>query len=170
MFDPACKGSSSPAYRPGMLPQLNLTAKGDLAEMRVASDLLSRGYRIAFPFGEDFYFDLILIAGKSLLRVQVKHAESDGAVIPLRCSSHSLTNGKIRRTKHYTAETIDLLAVYDRGTDSCYYLPATNLGTGRSLLHLRLVPAKNGQRIGTRLARDYRDPARAIKALSKAVA
>jgi hypothetical protein len=150
------------------LAQLNLKAKGDLAEIRVTADLLSRGYRIAFPFGEDFDFDLVLVAGKSLLRVQVKYAASDGAVIPLRCTSHSLTNGKVRRTKHYTAETIDLLAVYDRGTDSCYYLPATDLGTGRSLLHLRLAPAKNGQRIGTRLAHDYRDPDRAIEAASAA--
>lgn len=38
---------------------------------------------------------------------------ADGAVINVRCRSHSLTNGKVIRIKHYTAETIDLLAVYD---------------------------------------------------------
>ena len=79
-------------------------------------------------------------------------------MIGVRCRSHSLTKGKIRRTKHYTVETIDLLAVYDVTSDRCYYLPASELGTGRSTLHLRLKPAKSGQRIGTRPAENYLEP------------
>jgi hypothetical protein len=138
--------------------RLNLKAKGDLAEMMVAVDLLRRGHKVAIPYGEDCDFDLVLIRGSQLERVQVKHARSDGAVIDVRCHSHSLTNGKIRRTKHYTAETIDLLAVYDATSDRCYYVPAKELGTGRSTLCLRLTPARNGQRLGTRPAEDYLDP------------
>jgi len=41
---------------------LNLKAKGDLAELRIATDLRRRGHGVAFPFGEDHDFDLILIA------------------------------------------------------------------------------------------------------------
>jgi hypothetical protein len=88
---------------------LNLKAKGDLAELMVAVDLLRRGHKIAIPYGEDCDFDLVLIRDNRLERVQVKHARSDGAVINVRCS-HFLTSGKIRRTKHYAAEIIDLLA------------------------------------------------------------
>lgn len=139
-------------------PQLNLKGKGDLAELMVASDLLRRGHRIAIPYGEDCDFDLILIRSDRLERVQVKYARSDGAVVNVRCFSHSLTNGKIRRTKRYTARTIDLLAVYDATTDRCYYVPASELGAGRASIFLRLTPAKNGQRLGTRPAEDYLDP------------
>src|SRR6478672_9588344 len=89
---------------------LNLKGKGDLAELMVAGDLLRRGHKIAIPYGEDCDFDLILIRGEQLERVQVKYAKSDGSVICARCRSHSLTKGKIRKTKHYTAATIDLLA------------------------------------------------------------
>jgi hypothetical protein len=137
---------------------LNLKAKGDLAELTVAVDLLRRGYKIAIPYGEDCDFDLILIREDRLERVQVKHTRSDGRVVGVRCRSHSLTNGKIRRTKHYTAETIDLLAVYDATSDRCYYVPASELGSGRSILHLRLEPARNGQLAGTRPAERYLDP------------
>lgn len=87
--------------------------------MKIAADLLRRGHRIAFPFGEDWDYDLILCRGECLERVQVKHARSDGHVIEVKCCSHSLTNGRVRRTKHYTSETIDLLAVYDPETDRC---------------------------------------------------
>ena len=124
----------------------------------VATDLMRRGHKIAIPYGEDCDFDLVLIRGDRLERVQVKHTRSDGSVINVRCRSHSLTNGKIRRVKHYTAKTIDLLAVYDVTSDCCYYLPAAELGTGRLTLNLRLKPAKNGQRIGTRPAENYLDP------------
>jgi PD-(D/E)XK nuclease superfamily protein len=135
-----------------------LKRKGDLAELKVAADLLDRGCHISFPYGEDCDYDLIADKEGVLHRIQVKYTESDGEVIGLRCRSHSLTNGKIRRTKQYTAKTIDWLVVYDRTSNRCYYLPASDLGAGRSILHLRLTPARNGQRSGVRHAGDYLDP------------
>jgi hypothetical protein len=132
-------------------------AKGDFAELKVACDLTSRGFKVAIPFGEDWDYDLIVERAGTLERVQVKYSEGGGAVIPVKCYSHSLTNGKVRATKHYTAETIDWLAVYCRTTNSCYYLPASELENGRSTLHLRLTPTKNGQRDRIRFAGDYED-------------
>ena len=134
-----------------------LKTKGDTAEMMVAADLVKRGYRIAFPFGEDADYDLIVERGERLERVQVKYTESRDGVVPIRCRSYSLTNGRVRQTKRYTARMIEWLAVYDRVTDRCYYVPAVELGDGRSLLHLRLGPALNGQRRGINWARDYLD-------------
>jgi hypothetical protein len=134
---------------------LNRKGKGDLAELKVACDLVSRGYKVAFPYGEDWDYDLIVGRGDALERVQVKHARSDGAVVPVRCGSHSLTNGKVRATKRYTAEMIDWLAVYDATTQRCFYIPATALGSGRSSLYLRLCPTRNGQVSGTHPASRY---------------
>lgn len=134
-----------------------LKKKGDLAELNVASDILARGYRIAFPYGEDCDYDLIADTGGELHRIQIKYVQSDGAVLEVQCSSHSLTNGKIRRTKHYTARTINWIAAYDRATDRCFYVPAVELGVGRSSITLRLAPARNGQRAGINLAENYED-------------
>jgi Holliday junction resolvase-like predicted endonuclease len=132
--------------------------KGDLAELMVAADLRRKGYKVAFPFGEDWDYDLIVEREGSLERVQVKYSESDGAVLAVRCRSHSLTNGKVKRVKHYTAAMIDWLAVYDQSTDRCFYVPAKELGTaGRSIMHLRLAPAINGQRAGINFAERYLD-------------
>jgi hypothetical protein len=113
--------------------------------------------QIALPYGEDWNFDLILLRNGNLERVQVKHSASRDGVLPVRCGSHSLTNGKVRRTKRYTAETIDWLAIYDGTTDRCFYIKASELGSGKSLLHLRLTPAQNGQSVGIRHAHDYLD-------------
>jgi PD-(D/E)XK nuclease superfamily protein len=132
--------------------------KGDLAELKVAAHLLELGYRIAIPYGEDWDYDLILIRGDAFERVQVKHATSDGRVIDVRCSSQSLTNGKVKRTKRYTSALVDWIAVYDATTSSCHYVPAEMLGTGRRHFSLRLVPAMNGQRLRIHNAADFRIP------------
>ena len=47
-----------------------LKKKGDLAELKVATDLLERGYGVAIPFGEDSDFDLIAYRDDELHRVR----------------------------------------------------------------------------------------------------
>jgi hypothetical protein len=61
-------------------------------------------------------------------------------------------------TKRYTADTIDWIAVFDATTDQCFYVPAAELGDGRSELSLRLVPARNNQRLRVRMADRYLVP------------
>jgi hypothetical protein len=136
-----------------------LKQKGDLAELRVAADLIARGCRLSIPFGEDSDYDLVADYEGRLHRVQVKYSKSDGRVVVVRCRSHSLTKGKIRQTKVYTSATVDWLAVYEPMTDRCYYVPSWMLGRGGlSDLRLRLVPALNGQSLRIRRAEDYLDP------------
>lgn len=132
-----------------------LKAKGDLAELMVAADLRRRGFKIAIPYGEDWDFDLIVCRDDRLERVQVKYSASRDGVLPVRCQSASLTNGRVRAIKRYTSAVIDWLAVYDATTGRCFYIPATALGPGRSLIHLRLDPARNGQRRGIWWAEDF---------------
>ena len=100
--------------------------------------------------------DLILIRGRACDRVQVKYARSDGRTLVVRCRTQSLTGGRVRRTTRYTADTIDLLAVYDATQDRCYHIPGSEIATGMSVMTLRLSPARNGQRAGTRDADAYR--------------
>jgi hypothetical protein len=135
-----------------------LKAKGDLAELKVAADLAGRGCCISIPFGEDCDYDLIADYKGRLHRVQGKYTQSNGRVIPIRCFSQSLTNGKVRATKMYTAATVDWIAVYDGTTERCFYCPSRELGEGRRQISLRLAPARNNQRIGVRDAEAYADP------------
>ena len=137
----------------------SLKKKGDLAELKVATDLLARGCRLSLPYGEDHDYDLVADYEGRLHRVQVKYTQSDGRVIFVKCFSHSLTAGRIRSTKHYTPATVDWIAAYDLTTDRCYYVPSWVLGAeGRSGVYLRLVPSLNGQSRRIRFAEDYLDP------------
>jgi hypothetical protein len=133
----------------------SLKAKGDLAEVIVAADLVRRGYKVAIPYGEDWDYDLIVCRGLALERMQVKYTHSNGEVMVVRCNSHSLTNGKIRATKLYTPEMIDWLAIYDASSDRCYYIPAAELGEGRYVLHVRLRWPTSNRRKDIHHASDY---------------
>ncbi|MCW2979678.1 MAG: uncharacterized protein JWO14_1405 [Solirubrobacterales bacterium] len=133
--------------------------KGDRAELEVAADLVARGCELSIPFGEDSSYDLVADYEGRLHRVQVKYAMSDGRVVIVRCRSHSLTKGKIRRTKIYTAAMVDWIAVFDATTERCYYVPSWMLGAeGRSTFYLRLASSLNGQSRLIRRAEDYVDP------------
>ena len=87
--------------------------------------------------------------------MQVKYVRSDGCVILVRPRSSSITNGKVRAIKYYTAATIDWLAAWDATLDRCFYVPASELGTGMNHLTLRLRPTRNNQIRGIRLAERY---------------
>ena len=130
-------------------------AKGDLAEAMVFADLIARGYKVALPYGEDWDYDLVVCRTGPLERMQVKYTESDAQHIEVKCFSASLTNGRVRKVKRYTAATVDWIAVYDRTSSCCYYVPSSLFATGRTYLHLRLTSPRNGQRKGIRMAADF---------------
>jgi hypothetical protein len=134
----------------------DLERKGDLAELRVAADLIQRGHRIAIPYGEDCDDDLVVDRDGHLERVQVKHVRSDGEVVVVKCLSHSLTAGRVRAVKRYTAATVDWIAVWDATTDRCFYFHSSDFD-GRSTVQLRLAPARNGQMARVRWAEHYLD-------------
>jgi hypothetical protein len=131
-----------------------LKQKGDLAELMVAADLRRRGYKISIPFGEDCDYDLVVERHGRLERVQVKHAASDGSIVLVRCRSYSLTKGKVRATKHYTAAIVDWIAVWESRSGIVYYVPSS-VFDGFSDLTLRLAPTRNNQSLRIRHAADF---------------
>ena len=48
--------------------ELSRKAKGDLAELMIATDQLRRGHKVAFPYGEDWDYDLIVCRRTALER------------------------------------------------------------------------------------------------------
>ncbi len=133
---------------------MDTKTKGDLAELLVAGDLMRQGFKVAFPFGDDWKFDLLASKdGIDFLRLQVKYVTPKNGVLTLRAVSTTIkANREITRNK-YTAEQIDYLVALDSTTGVCYYIPSSELGG--VTFNLRLIPAKNNQKDGVRWASDY---------------
>src|SRR5436190_11647603 len=118
--------------------------KGQIALLKVQIEAARKGAVACLPTTPARY-DVVLDYQGHLHRAQVKYAagksqRSQGAVrVDLR-----------RRKKCYTAAEIDVLLVYVPQIDRvCWF--DREVFENRSLLHLRMTPAKNGQANGCRM-------------------
>lgn len=130
--------------------------KSNVGELAVAADLAKKGYRVALPFGEYGDWDLVFERPTGELeRVQVKYTESDGKVVKVRGRCHSVTAGRVGKTKMYDCSMVEWIAVYDKTTDAVYYVDPSELGSSGEV-QLRLVPPANGMTKGIRWAHEYK--------------
>jgi PD-(D/E)XK endonuclease len=134
--------------------ELTPTEKGAIAEAKIYAAAVEAGIVVAQPFTEGRRYDLIFDVGPRLLRVQCKWAPRQGDVIVLRTiTSRCTPSGYVRTT--YAATEVDGIAAYCPELDECFYVPIEDLA-GKTVAHLRLAPARNGQLAGVTMARDHR--------------
>jgi prevent-host-death family protein len=128
--------------------------KGNVAELKIAAEAAALGIDVLRPMTEHCRYDLVFELGGELKRVQCKTAPRHGEVVVVRFLSNRRGPSGYIRTK-YTAEEIDAVAAYCPELDECFYIPIEVIeGTGT--MHLRLGPARNGQRAGLNFAAEFR--------------
>jgi hypothetical protein len=132
----------------------NTKAIGDISEAMVIAELVSRGFLVSIPFGENHRYDLIADDGKRLLRIQVKTGRLRGDVIAFSCSSSHYHRRQApgESTRPYFGQ-IEYLAVFCPGNGKVYLLPDSELVATRG--HLRINPARNRQERNVRWASEY---------------
>jgi Holliday junction resolvase-like predicted endonuclease len=128
--------------------------KGELAEAKILSDLISRGYKVFIAIGHSGPIDLVVERSQTLEKVQVKYCESGGNIV----RAHAYHNNRNKGVKKYTKCDIDWLAVYDKTTDTCYYIPAEELENGKRSFKLRVNTSSNykNNQYETHFAKDYK--------------
>jgi hypothetical protein len=134
---------------------LTTNQKGAIAETQIAAAATQLGIPVLRPIVEHGRYDLAFEVNSRLLRVQCKWGrldEAGGVVIVALQTSRFTPSGYVRTS--YTAEEVDLFAVYCGELDRCYVLPVA-LTAGRRAMHLRLTPPRNGQRACIQLASDF---------------
>lgn len=129
------------------------TARGDLAELEITAALVRSGRRVLRPLSSASRYDLVVDDGDGrFLRIQCKTGiVRQGAVVFRACS----VSGHRTRGIAYHGE-IDAFGVYCEAIDAVYLVPMEVIPTNRQRVHLRLEPARNGQRQRTRSADDFR--------------
>ena len=133
----------------------NPNDKGNVAEAAIAFAAVRLGIPVFKPVAEHGRTDLVLEIADRLQRVQCKwgRLSKDRATVAVQVSGCRLTlRGYIRST--YAASEVDLVGVYCGELDRCYLLPP-RLFVDKYVVHLRLVPAKNGRRSCINLAEQY---------------
>ena len=126
-----------------------------MAELAIELAATKLGIPVLKPVAEHCRFDLGFEINGQLHRVQVKNARlvREGTALAVSTETNRTTpRGYVRAT--YSEGEIDLLAAYSPDLDRAYLLPA-HLVVRRRGIHLRLDPARNGQRACINLASDF---------------
>jgi prevent-host-death family protein len=137
---------------------LSTDQKGGIAETAILAAATKLGVPVLRPVIEHARYDLAFEIGDRILRVQCKWGalSDDGAIIKVNLTSNWCTPTGYER-RYYSADEIDLVAVYCNELDQCYLLPIA-LVAGRRGIQLRVTPPKNGQRACLNLSVDFELP------------
>lgn len=126
---------------------------GDISEAAIITRFLQLGYVVLTPYGGNQRYDLVIEdAERQFWRVQCKSAWIDNrAVVQFNTANHNVT-GKNRQMRHYRGQC-DYFAVYCAELNKVYLISVDQVGT--TAANLRLIPPKNKNQYGYRMAPDY---------------
>lgn len=122
---------------------MNSKSKGNIGEIKVASEFIKWGCIVSFPFGDNARYDLIIDDGNSLKRVQVKYADSkeNGS---WRCTCVSSTNHTTNKNLHGYQNDVDIMAFYIAELDECIMFNISEI-KNKTKIHVRNTLPKNNQ-------------------------
>lgn len=113
---------------------MNTKDKGDATEAKVIHELITRGFSVSVPFGDNDKYDLIVDNGHSLLRVQCKTGWREDECVRFKTASKTTVDGEVRRTD-YTGE-IEAFAVRCKDTERLYWVPEEDAGQKNTYLRV----------------------------------
>jgi len=139
-------------------PKKDSKSVGERSEAIIIARLLSVGYMVLTPFGENARYDLVIEdADSQFWRVQCKTAwlSKDNTYLQFNTASnhYHYKGGRTTNARRHYRGQIEYFAVYSPDTDKVYLIPIEHVGTAQA--NLRLIPAENNQKKGIRWAQDY---------------
>jgi hypothetical protein len=93
------------------------------------------GVSVSVPFGDSDRYDLVVDDGTRRHRVQCKTGSWVDGTVRFNLYS-STTNTGTRIEADYTADQIDAYAVYSPDTDTAYWVPIEETGSGEMRLRV----------------------------------
>jgi hypothetical protein len=124
---------------------------GQRSEAAILAALVQRGFTVLEPFGVNHRYDLVIDTPSGFIRAQCKTGRIRDGVILFATRSTRANTRKVQ-ARGYRGEA-ELFLVFCPEKQSVYAVPVEDVADTGGFL--RLDPARNGQKAGVRLARDY---------------
>ena len=122
---------------------MNSKSKGNLGEIKVASEFIKWGCTVSFPFGDNARYDLIIDDGNNLKRVQVTYADSKSANGSWRCVCVSSTNHTTNKKLHDYQNDVDIIAFYIAELDECIMFNIFEVKDKLNIYVRNTIPSNN---------------------------
>lgn len=132
---------------------MNTKSKGNIGEIKIASEFIKWGCFVSFPFGDNARYDLVVDINGELKKVQVKYVDvkdADAYKCPCVSSKNHTTNKKLDIYKN----DVDFICFYITEIDTCVIFPIKFIGDKKSI-NLRIDSAKNKQTKGIHFVKDH---------------
>jgi hypothetical protein len=128
----------------------NTKSIGEVSEAMVIARLLSLGFSVSIPFGNNQRYDIIFDDGKWLKKGQIKTGKLKKGCVRFNTSS---VNGFTKKRSGYKGQ-VDYFLVYCPDTEKVYKVPEIEVGTGGVYLRVSL-PNKNAPTGRIKWAKDF---------------
>jgi hypothetical protein len=123
--------------------------RGSIIELKIASDLAEKGYKILIPFDENNRYDLVAEKDGKFVRIQCKlpaaYSNNDKIVLHCRVVNHT-------KSHKYKEIDFDFMATFNNGI--CYYVPS-KLTADRNSVSLMLKENKKKNQFKVLKATDF---------------
>ena len=116
----------------------NTKQTGDETEAKIIAALITEGYSVSVPFGDNDKYDLLLDTGTELLRVQCKTGWIEDEVVRFKTGSKTTVDGTVEIAGYDGC--IDAFAVRCKDTEILYWVPIED--AGKKSTYLRLTAPK----------------------------
>lgn len=133
---------------------MNPSRRGDVTEAVVLSSLMQVGVSVSVPFGDSDRYDLLVDDAGRLLRVQCKTGSWVNGTVRFKLYNSTLEGGD-RVERSYSSSEVDAFAVFSPQTETVYWVPISETGTGEMRLRVE-EPAANAPRSRINWAVDFR--------------
>ncbi len=130
---------------------MNTNDVGNVSEALVLAAYVNAGYCVSVPFGNGCAYDLVVDAGRRLLKVQVKTGWLRQGCLIFKGQRRVRDSG-YNGMRRYEVGEVDFFAVHFPPTGGLYVVPFGVMGTHGCL---RVTPVLNGQRKLIRWAADF---------------
>ena len=134
---------------------MNTVMIGDIGEGLAIASFTKAGFIVSKPLSNNASYDLIVEYNNRLYKVQVKttNSEKDGKMV-FATKTTNYTRGNWA-SNSYSKNEVDMFFLYCVENDWCGIYLADESETIPVELNIRIVPPKNGQKIGIRFAENY---------------
>ncbi|WP_135827754.1 group I intron-associated PD-(D/E)XK endonuclease [Halorussus halobius] len=121
-----------------MSATVNSKDTGDESEVAILQALISAGYSVSIPFGDNDKYDLVVDDGESFQRVQCKTGWLEDECVRFKTCSKTTANGEVVRVDY--EDEIEAFAVRCKDTGKVYWVPEEEAGQKNT--YLRVVDPK----------------------------
>ena len=124
---------------------MNWKTLGDIAQNCAIGELSKFGLGVAMPLSDNYPFDLIVIAGTKLFKVQVKGSSMDGSVPNAVTFSMKRTNFYNGERKTYAKNDVDVYGLYDFKRNILHLIPYSDVNESISIRYDEVKNKNSGK-------------------------